>query len=216
MQRVLVAALASLVLSASAFADVVVFERLPAANPDQNRGLQSETNLLEIADDFRLSAGAAITSVDWWGFIARAGTDETVPRDFLISFYAHAGGSPGALIASRSVTAGGVATGLFGSEEIYKYSASIAPVSLSGSTQYWISIQEDEVGGVRWLWQSAASAATDLGFGTRVPGSSWVVRDVSGFKNVSFVLSAVPEPGTGLLLAIGGATYLLIRRRRRS
>lgn len=162
------------------------------------------------ADDFVLGAGAnVVRDVHWWGVYS----DNTPLDDFIVRFYADAGGvptAPGTHVYEASVGAANrTSTGLqiTGFYDVYAYSVSIPSFVATAGTTYWLSVVNNG-GPNAWYWSfdnGGNGVSTEF-------GSSWSnVGDRHAFQLSDDV--PVPEPGT-LLLVGSGIVGMALRRRR--
>jgi hypothetical protein len=152
-------------------------------------------------DSFTLASSATVGTVSWNGVYATA-----QPTSFVIDFYSNAGGAPGALLFTDTVTSGAMATGdtTYG-YQIYGYSADIGSFGVVGGTEYWLSVVGQ--GPNAWYWSTAsggtaaayqahAAVPTDLAFG------------------LATAISAAPEPSEIVLTSTGLIGMLGVARRR--
>jgi hypothetical protein len=106
------------------------------------------TTCPEAADDFVLAAGqTTIRDIHWSGE-----DDGGVPATdtFTANIYSDASGSPGALVAA--LTFGPISRVDSGvNADIFNFSATVSPISLTAGTTYWLSIL-DRNDAVEWLW----------------------------------------------------------------
>ena len=156
------------------------------------------------ADDFILSAGAnVITDVHWTGLYGLTDTPQAVDN-FVIEFYADAGGAPAlAPFATRAVgNPGRTDTGTDTSAgfDLFAYEADIAPLVLAPGTPFWISIVNDTTVDAddNWFW--GMQDAVGNSFARFDSTSAWTL-----FSNAhEFSLTGpVPEPSSLVLLALG-------------
>jgi hypothetical protein len=164
----------------------------------------------EGADQFALSADAAITGIEWHGLY---GVDMNRTNTiFNLAFLRDDAGLPGAESVRGTVSANVVSTGqmLNASQPqdgrmIYRFTVdSFAGPSIAAGTTMWLSIAEDDPsttnsGATQWLWASSA-IATGEARASRNPSSPW--HTVHYPNQLAFTLmgttecaTTVPAPG---------------------
>lgn len=242
--RILCSVLASALLSGTPGAHAAIaFDNGFVAAQASNGGLSDfappnppNTFLFEHADDFTLApSDTTLGAIRWLGFYSDFGTDASVPTsdDFTLRIFAADGppanatfgdGLPlaGTLLASytpgnavsRVATASIMPTlGL----RVFSYEATIAPLTLTAGTRYWLSIVNDTADDTNdsWFW-----AVTGSGNGTsrftdpaNPPVTDW---SEFGSKRLAFQLESVPAPVPLPPAALGfcGALLALARRAR--
>ena len=93
------------------------------------------------------------------------------------------------------------------------------PYLQSQGVIYWLSVQVivgSDVGDAKMGWKTSL----DVPFGGRPvwgdPQSDWSIVDIPEYPNgVDFAFVITPEPGTCVLLGIGGLAMALVRRRKK-
>ncbi|RMF72547.1 MAG: hypothetical protein D6744_16700, partial [Planctomycetota bacterium] len=115
------------------------------------------------ADEFRPAVSGELTSVCWWGGYSDGVYDcqPAAGDDFVVSYYADAGGAPGALIASYSQFDGTLTIdaavpsrhALSGAVVEYEYLATHAPLPVSSDACYWVSVSNLSAP-CAWYWSS--------------------------------------------------------------
>jgi len=169
------------------------------------------------ADDFTLAPGAnVITDIHWNGLYAFTNTPQATDN-FTIQFFANIGGAP-ALTPFLSLAIGNPGrtdTGFNTSSgsDIFAYSVDVAPIPLAANTVFWLSIVNDTTVDTddNWFWSMQDAVGNSFARFDSV--SAW-----TPFNNRhNFELtgpSAVPEPATLMLLAIGAVGLLSWRRKQ--
>ena len=121
---------------------------------------QSNSTAYTSADDFTPVFSGSATDLCWWGTATPFGTPALLD-DFTVTYYADAGGLPGAVIGGPFSQSGGtlsvlgaIDTGqiVAGLSPIYEYSATHAPVALTADTTVWVEIKNDPSTGETWFW----------------------------------------------------------------
>ena len=177
----------------------------------------------QVWDDFTLTDGANISAVIWRGFYWDFLTPGNNPvaadtTSWDISFWSDAGGIPGALLQTTSLSAADVAAsfvgfGTFGSDpvSVYDFVADLPSLfGASGGTTYWLSVlSHSPTQDPLFAWMP--------GFGPNA--YSVQVNYPSGagfFRAGDRAFALVPEPGSLALVSFGLATLLARRRVARS
>lgn len=170
----------------------------------------------QIADDFVLGESAVVRRIVWWGFYGDTFDEFPEPapdsEQFRIRFYgARAGdGLPdddNILFEDSFVDPMRVATGrviLTGpAPPEYVYQADFpVPLSLDENTPYWLEIVQD--GNIESLFRWEVSVAEETGQAFRNLGTDdWQSSLPQLMADTAFQLLEVPEPGSGVLLALG-------------
>jgi hypothetical protein len=202
----------SLMLLPGVAVAVPLFEQLPG--PDSPATIISSTlnNLsgipgFHVADNFQITGGGTVHTVQWWGKLRSGG------EDFEITFYPDAAGNPGAPLATIDVTPTS-STDTTGSsfDPVTFYSAILStPFNAAPGTKYWVSVFDAAPDG-RWVWLSAEADTFD-GRQRRNDLATWNITDDVSFRLTDDV-AVVPEPGTLALCGGSFAVLALLRRRR--
>ena len=165
-----------------------------------------------IGDNFSLVSPETIRSVTWYGLYHSADTPLT--DAFTIAFYDDNGSAAPQVspFQSESVSAIRTATGnIHSGFDEYLYKANITDLPLSGSTPYYLSIDNDTTldADDNWAWEASASG---LGYFRGLGGGSW---STFGADMVfSLDTTPVPEPAQfGAMLGAFLALIILVRRR---
>lgn len=184
-----------------------------SAPPDQSGATDMNNSL--VADSFTLGVPAQIAQIQFWALQDNA---SSYTGSIAWSINSDASGVPGSILVSGTSTPTAVPTGLTfaGSAEfVYLFSVPVTP--LSASTIYWLVLHNGPTNAIpstNMAWEnsngnSGNSQTMDLALASQ----PWLANFSSLAFNILDV-SAVPEPGTMLLLSAGLAGGILLRRRR--
>lgn len=196
----------------------VIFDNGSAASGDFEGFSDPEVPQI-VADDFVLSASDTVRSIVVFGGYF---SNDTLPAsdNFSVTFYNDAG-MPGTPVGSSALTVfSRVDTGLLAilGTRIFRYEVDLAnPQTFTSGTAFWISVVNDTSGGVDpdddWVWiLSPIEAGGNLNFSVN-GGASWTsTSQIARFQLDNAF--AIPEPSTGLLLALGLVALAVGRRRR--
>lgn len=210
------AAVAALSVAGQAAASTVLYSQ---AYDPLNAGGWSTTTSLRWADSFSLAGDSSVNQVTWYG--ASYGTlDGALPTTFTIDFYADNAGNPGASLAHLTVNPSATDQGVHDrwDNELYLFSANIAPVALTAGTNYWFSVA---VPTTNWVWEESASLCCSALSGDG--GQTWTQHPqeeqafaLIGDPTVVSQPGGVPEPAEWALMLSGffGAGAMLRRRRQ--
>jgi hypothetical protein len=171
----------------------------------------------QIADNFTLSGVTIVDHVRFWGSTENFhNNDLSNIASFTIAFYSDSSGMPGAVVGNETfplATTDPTPTGHtnpFGGDEFVHLAALATPITLQGSTPYWVSISATLVDpiGDAWVWtNSAADNVIAANFFTTPTQTTWTRE--SPQQDVAFDI--IPAPGTLLAILVPG---LLLRHRR--
>jgi hypothetical protein len=172
-------------------------------------------------DTFSLGSDALVQSVTWYGMgIEEAfGLPANHPTTFTISIYADSGiGMPGTLLSTSTIGNGANATDtgidFAGLLSIIQFSGSLAtPFQAHAGSVYWIGIS-DPTAYASWFW-SSGTGGDGVHAGLITGGAQTGLTDDMAFT-LSGTVSAVPEPASAALFALGAAALGGLRRRRQS
>lgn len=174
----------------------------------------------QVADDFAVRTTAArLDSLVWWGNYSQDEDEAGTETEFTIRFFRDADDygptSPNsespvlflAVTATASIT--GIAT-TGDSRDVFRYSADFVPPLELSRGAYWLSIVEsDPETSEIWEWQNTTAAQQGARNHVIDPlGANTWSPVVNGRHSRAFILTGefigtVPEPASGLLLAIG-------------
>ena len=184
----------------------------------QNDVALSDPVIGKVYDNFRLAYATYVTKINWVG--AYSSLSVGLNPTFEINFYQDGvGGAPGSQIGTTLTVA---ATETAQSDAGYfLYSATIAPVELLGSTNYWLSIMANVSDAVDSWGFAITDAAVDPSLrgsaqfygGTLYKYPSTVGSDQ--FPTVDFAFSlegtVVPEPSSIILLVTSSIAIFGLR-----
>lgn len=205
--------------SASPASPIVYFQ-----NPDflgafasQNDTTGGFGNYATVFDNFTLGAAFNIDEFQWVGGYFNPSV-QGVMTGATLTFYADAGGAPGAALATY--TGGGnfgetfIGTDIFG-DPMFLYDGLLgSPFAAAANTQYWVSIVPDVGFPPQWGWGTSSDAdltAWQCFFGTCGPVGSDMAFALNGTAQTT-----VPEPGTLVLMGSGLLGLASIIRRKLS
>jgi hypothetical protein len=163
-------------------------------------------------DNFSLGQDTAITDLHWHGgYFNGAGP---VPiASFTISFFDNAADQPGATLLSQTI-AGNAGETFVGNDffgPVFDYAVDLStPFGATAGTTYWLTIIAALPVPPNWGWYTSAGGdGTSVFefFGNRDPLPFDFAFDLTG--------TAVPEPGSCILVGIGLAGIRVIKYRRR-
>ena len=225
MKTIAIAALA-LASCAPSFAGTTLFDQMFQNEIGSTWGSQLNADPMRnwrTFDNFSLGGDSTVEAVDWSGFLdLRDGTTiELAPLNsivgFQITFYENDAATqlPGSVVSDQLVLVSNVVEIDFGLPT-QQYAATLnAPVALSGSTQYWVSVAAvlPNPDGAVLLWHGGAGDIPVTNGDARSAFDAGV-DGIDGSRNLDmlFRLPGVPTPGSAALMAIAGVGML--RRRR--
>jgi len=172
----------------------------------QNDTTGGNGNFATVYDNFTLSGGGSINTVNWTGGYFNPGPPGTITA-WTVSFYTDNIGQPGSLLYSANAAGNGNETG---TSNPFSYSLTLTtPFAAGAGTQYWLSVVPDLGFPPQWGW------------GTATGGDGISYQDYFGSRSqlendFAFSLEGtiVPEPVSMVL--VGSALASLALRRRRS
>jgi len=128
--------------------------------------------------------------------------------DLHVSLHADSANGPGAELLSLGVlSSAGISTDAFGR---YSFTPS-APFALAANTTYWVEIEAASPNAVEWAWSGDLTAPGVAGQSTY---SGIYGLSPNGPAYQMAVTTAVPEPASALLLALGLGAFTVLRRRQ--
>lgn len=147
-----------------------------------------------LAGQFRLETASNVDRVTWYGTMYGADPLDTGDTwSFNLVLYGDSAGLPGAMLASRSVTAAVTDTGVdLGGERVYLFDAGIDALALAAGNSYWFSaVNTGTQDTFRWARGTAGlSSAVDN-------CCSWVLDDDPARTPLNFSLHSATAPATG-------------------
>jgi len=221
-----VAAAATLCMSAGQADAAIILQQPPKFS---GAAAISDTFSIRAFEDFRLTAPATITDVQWWGRVTNNPNYNPAsgPMAFTISFHFDdptRGFFPNLTAFSEQVVSATAETGLPATNALHFTTHLNTPVDLPAGVDIWISILGHDLGlgglYAPFSWAEAAEAAPNA------PTPNFLAQKRNdrdepqlGQLKVAFVLESnplpVPEPGTLSLLGFGIAMIGLQGRRIR-
>jgi PEP-CTERM motif len=161
-------------------------------------------NFATTFDNFTLSSSYNVDEFQWAGGYFNPQVQGLI-TGFTLTFYADAGGSPGATLATYSGpgTFGEtfIGTDSFG-DPMFLYDGLLGtPFAASANTQYWVSIVPDLGFPPQWGWGTSADGD---GVGYQVFfGAGGAVASDFAFALNGTAQTSTPEPGSLVLLGTG-------------
>ena len=168
-------------------------------------------------DSFTLATDATVSSVGWYGVDLNelVGWTPINPTSFTLSIAADDGsGAPGEVLSFSTIgaSAGATDTGqqLLGLT-LYHYTGTLETAfHASAGTTYWLGVSDPTDNG-NWFW--ASGAGPDGNHVGVIGGVPDVYEDDMSFS-LDGTISAVPEPSTVALFALGAIGLFGVRARR--
>jgi hypothetical protein len=179
-------------------------------NPDFNGALSSQNdtngfgNFATMYDNFTLGSTSNIDEVQWVGSYFNP-PQQGVITAFTLTFYADAGGQPGAALATYSGP-GSFGETFLGNDNVgdptFLYDGLLGtPFVATAGTQYWMSLVPDLGFPPQWGWETSVDgdglSYQDF-FGARTPQGIDMSFALYGSQGTS-----TPEPGSLVLLGTG-------------
>jgi len=158
-----------------------------------------------LANSFTTGADGGLLS----GIAALLKNDSAaIVGDLRVSLHADSANGPGTELLSLGVlSSAGVSTDAFGR---YSFTPS-APFALAANTTYWVEIEAASPNAVEWAWSGDLTAPGVAGQSTY---SGIYGLSPNGLAYQMAVTTAVPEPASALLLALGLGAFTVLRRRQ--
>lgn len=191
------------------------------------------TGIQILAENFTVDDFNRVTEIKVWGGYWHGGT-EPAEADFTVVFHIDSGGLPGADLAALNGPDDFTTSRIIGNtipikwwggtnnntEEIEYTFTFTDPVVLTQGT-YWVEIYDDttnHINGNDFFWRRAPLDPINGIAGTAwadSPNTTW--WGLSGYDELAIEITAVPEPGTLLLLGSGliGLTFYSRRKFRK-
>ena len=186
----------------------IIYQALP------NQSGATDMNAAIVADSFILANPITVQNIRFWSLQGGL-SDYTGSIEWSIN--SDSSGLPGTSLGSGLATPTGIVTGLsgFGLNE-FSYSWAVS-VALNAGT-YWVELHNGPSSAVPatsffWGWNNANAGngqTQDIAPQTQ----PWIAQSASLALQLDGAVSAVPEPGTVMLGAVGLLGTMLIRARR--
>lgn len=206
---------------------VVVYSQLPDpvnynSGPTTD-GVAGQFNSVRMADNFNLGSNATVTGVAWWGGSEGFNDPDLTNFDsFAVTIYASSAGMPGGAVYSETFLTADTHPTLVGhidnsslNPNAYRHNVTFtAPVSLSGGTEYWLSIGSinADPDGDGYTWIMALASVDDVTAFDDFAGTGWG----NDLGDLAFEVHAVPLPAAVWLFGSGLVGLFAVGRRRRS
>ncbi len=209
----LAAALAALTLSFSAMAagGTAIYDNL-ASTQD---GADPIFSYGPLANSFTTGADGASFALSGISALLKSDSSSIV-GDIRVSLHADAGNAPGAELASfGSLSSALVSTAAFG---VYDFApAASSSFKLAANTSYWVEIESSSPNAIEWSWSGDLGAIGVAGQSNYSAMLGTNANLGSPPYQMAVTVSAVPEPASALLLALGlGFAGTVVRRRSKT
>lgn len=214
MVAALILGLAGAVAAIPAVADSVLYDNTGPYSDGANSSFEGAWSINSgywVSDSFTVGSNSTVTGADFDAFVVIG--DSLTSVDWAIGTSPDSGAFTTALISSLVSASNPV----INDTDVYVASFSIADVSVSSGTTYWLTLQNavtTESSGTGWDIGNGPSVAYESYWGN-VNGINWAGTNSTTFQILGNPSSSpVPEPKNLLLLGTGVAGLVgLIRRR---
>lgn len=177
--------------------------------PDHQSG--NNMNFAWQADDFSVGAGASVTGLSFWSLEASGAYRGSIAW----SIMSDAPGAPGGTVIASGTESSITRTGLgsyLGLDEFRNDFVLSAPLALGAGT-YWLVLHNGSATDFgdtsEFLWETTGANGSTPGMEMLDGSGPWT----GNFNEHAFLVSAVPEPASVLMLAVGLLLAGYMRRR---
>jgi len=167
-------------------------------------------NLSTVYDNFTFAESGVVDSIAWAGAYDTAGVTGAT---FVLSLYDSLGPTAGSAVPVQQFTVGAAGeAAVAGIPNFFLYSTTAAPFTITGGTNYWLSIVahfDYSVAG--WGWAFSGLGGDNLSVNDF--GDTSLVRETDAV-DYALRISTVPEPNSCGVLGLVIAGWAGFRRRR--